>query len=423
MKSRTTTILFLFALFFFLLRLYNLEKLVNFSGDQGEHLLGLYKIFQERRIQLIGPLDTSKIIEGRGFFIGPAYYYVLLPILVYFKWNPLAGSYFLVFLSFLGGLILFLLTKEAFDIETGILALFIYCFSPITVEYSRFIWNPNFFLLISPLFAYCIFRAIKSRKFYWFLLSGFIAGVGFQFHYIYFFPIILTAAILLIKTKKVWIKLPLFLAGFILGYSPMIIFELRHNFYNLRTIILFLQKWSSQKEPLVSLVPTYSLILAFYPLIVLCLAVFFKQLLTYRKILFYLVILLFLVYSLLAVNPTRLQAFGMPTGWNYLGLKKTEEIIIHDADGSKYNIASLIYGNTRDYPLRYLLTVKNKSPLPADKYPEADILYVVSRFSSEEVLTYPVWEIHSFLPAKVVKSWEIQNGIKLYRLEKIKQQS
>jgi len=119
------------------------------------------------------------------------------------------------------------------------------------------------------------------------------------------------------------------------------------------------------------------------------------------------------------INFSCLKYCLMPSGWDMAGVKKVGKIIGEDAKG-EYNIASIIDGDTRAYPYRYMVSLeKVEPPLGVDEYPRVKTLYVISRETETGVLSYPVWEIYSILPAKVTKIWPIKNGISLFKLEKI----
>jgi len=68
--------------------------------------------------------------------------------------------------------------------------------------------------------------------------------------------------------------------------------------------------------------------------------------------------------------------------------------------------------------MRYLLSLNNSLPEGTGDYPNSVCLFVISRSKAKETLSNPVWEISSFRPSKVAKTWPIQNGISLYLLEK-----
>ena len=113
------------------------------------------------------------------------------------------------------------------------------------------------------------------------------------------------------------------------------------------------------------------------------------------------------------------NGYTMPQGWNLSGVKKASQIIASDVDlGKKFNVAATLDGDTRAMPYRYLLKVYGKQPLDVEHYPDAQILYLISREQESEIYHKTVWEIASFAPFTIKKQWPIQNGITLYRIEK-----
>ena len=70
-------------------------------------------------------------------------------------------------------------------------------------------------------------------------------------------------------------------------------------------------------------------------------------------------------------------------------------------------------------PYRYLLSVYGKNPLNVEQYPQADVLYLVSRDNLGQVREYSVWEVASFKPYNIIKLDDVQNGISVYKLTKM----
>jgi hypothetical protein len=71
------------------------------------------------------------------------------------------------------------------------------------------------------------------------------------------------------------------------------------------------------------------------------------------------------------------QAKGMPKDWSYTSLKLTESIITQDVSG-KFNVVNLLSGDTKFFPLRYLLKIKGKHVESSENY-KISINYMVSR--------------------------------------------
>ena len=152
------------------------------------------------------------------------------------------------------------------------------------------------------------------------------------------------------------------------------------------------------------------------PLIIIAMAVLYNLGL---KILGKVILFSIILINLFSLGLNRNHGYSMPEGWTLKGIEKASSIIAFDeVPSKKFNVAATLDGDTRARPYRYFLDVQNKVPLDVEHYPEADIIYLISRDESEAVKNNTVWEIASFAPFDVVKKWPIQNGIWLYRLEK-----
>lgn len=414
METKNLLLITLIVLFLFL-RLYQLPQTVNFSMDQGKTLLKIYQLWQEKKLTLIGPESSIKTLNGRTFFHGPWIYYFLLPELLITKWNPLAGSYFFIILNLLALILLFQAVKEKFGLRVAFLTSLFFSSSPQMIYFSQFSWNPNFLPFVSSLIIFFLVKIDKKPRLIYFFLTGFCFGFGLGCHYQALLLNIATLIFLILKRVSFKSLIALFF-GFLLGFSPLIIFEFKHNFYNLRTILLILQQ-GNQKAFSWPLPSHY--FLSFFPFLFLGGAIILERILKKSYLVGLGIILIFITYSLYQIIPQPESGFTMPKGWNYLGIKKAAKIIIQE-NKKNWNIVSLLSGDTRVYPLRYLLTVAQKPPLDVNRYPQAEYLFVISQHNKEKTINNPVWEISSFCPCKLTKSWEIQNNIKLYLLKKAK---
>lgn len=131
-----------------------------------------------------------------------------------------------------------------------------------------------------------------------------------------------------------------------------------------------------------------------------------------------LVIIFLLVLNATNLNLYSSNGYTMPKGQNLSGIKRASTIIANDVKGESFNIASTLDGDTRSMPYRYLVEVYGKLPLDEEKYPEAEVIYLISRDEEEAVRRYTVWEVASFSPFNIASKSEIQNGIYLYKLVK-----
>lgn len=123
--------------------------------------------------------------------------------------------------------------------------------------------------------------------------------------------------------------------------------------------------------------------------------------------------------SILGITINSKQGYTMPKGWNLKGQKLAASRIINNLNTHEtFNIASTLDGDTRNMPIRYLLISQGKIPLDVEKYPESDVIYLISRDDEKTIANYTVWEVSSFRPFRTFNLGEIQNGIYLYKLSK-----
>lgn len=404
--------LLLLIVLFLLVRLYNLEKVVNFSMDQGTTFLKLYEIWTTKKIPLIGPESSLKAINGLSFFHGPWVYYLLFPAALISHWNPLSASYLLISLNLLALIFLYKIVAKRFGLFTALNFGFIYCLDFINIRYSQFAWNPNFLVFTSSLIlGFLLIINKKNYKKISFLL-GLLFGFSLTFHYLSLLLFIPFCGFwVLNKSRKFNFKL-LFL-GFLIPLIPQIVFELRHNFYNLQIIYLILSGKGSNS---ISWPFSIHYFLIFLPFIYLIISLFIQHIYKNCHLLAYF-LLIIITSGLLAniINQSQ-AAYTMPKGWNLPGIQKASRMII--AENKKdYNIVNLLSGDTRDYPLRYFLTIANFKPLDVAEYPQAKYLFILAR-KDQNITNNPVWEISSFCPYSIIWTKEIQNQIFLSLLKK-----
>lgn len=346
---------------------------MNFSMDQGLFMLKSWEIWNDKKLELIGP-SASPVVNGRHFFQGPITYYWLIIVGILGKWKPENITIIITFMSLISMGFLYLTAKKLFGKGVGVLSAVIWTLSPIAIQYAGWIWNPSLLLILIPPSLYVGVLAIKEKKWWQFGIFGILLGLSLQCHFQTGLLIIMTGVVMLFRRiiLSKWIYL---LTGFLVGYSPLIIFDLRNNFYNIKTIV----EWIGQRGNGFELQQFY--FLEFLPILVILAAKIF-----YRWRIFLIGgLIVFLWWSV--INQS--QAKGMPMFWNYGDLKKSKEIIMRKAQG-EYNVVNLLSGDTRFYSLRYLLTVEGKAPMSVDKYDKE--LWIIS-YKGVDLQNSTVWEL------------------------------
>lgn len=399
------------ALFFFL-RLYRLPDRLNFYRDTAD-LLGMTReVWQHKKITALGPMVLTTEVDGRSVFYGSFYIYATLPLALIANWNPLYMSALVALAQFISIALASVILSKRVGRELGLLFFFLGATFPAFVNYSNWVWNPNYGMILTFLAIFVMEAILKKPKPLYFILLGGLTGLTLQLHWLYWLVVPIFALYILGKYK---IKnLLFFVLGVGIGNSPFFIFELRNNFYNTRTIFYIMQNFGTRAASF-SLPEHYYLI--FFPFLPYFAVSLIGKQKKWKRLLKGMFIIL-IVLSMFASAQRALagQPFGILEWWGYKDQLKSVEIISSQGE-EYYNVASLIYGDTREYPIRFLLEQRGQKIIPVDGYARTNTLYVISR---DDPLGHNVWEINSIRPARTIKTWEINQDVKLYKIERIK---
>lgn len=219
-KYFSVLILILFLVLLVFTRFYNLPQTTRFTRDESSNLVDMHRIWKERQITLVGPVDVANTV------IYPSLtYYMLLPFAVLGNFSPQSPAYGTAFFGALAVLLLILLTKKVNKKFVFLIALLCLVWYPL-VESSRWAWNPHLVPFISTI---AILLWLKKGKWFKFL-SGIFFGLIFHLHY---FSIVSSGVFIafggLIEISKKKFKETFFLGiGFITTIIPFVIFDLRH---------------------------------------------------------------------------------------------------------------------------------------------------------------------------------------------------
>lgn len=416
MKGKIILSVFIFLFLFG--RFYHLLPSLNFGSDQGFGILEMYRLYQTKQITLIGP-SSSLSVNGQNIYVSSLVYYLSLLVLMISNWNPLGISYFIILLQLISFLFIYNVLLQRYP-HSSLPYFFsiLYIFSPTMINYSRFSWAPNYLIPISTVILILLQKLNNKNKssFLLLLTIGVFLGIGLQFHYS-FFLIVMVTFFWIISTKKLNLYyFGLVLSGIVIGFFPIILFEMRHDFHNLRTLLVVFQALGS-KGNLHSDFLQLHYFLSLFPFIFFFISYFLAIVYRKNKIIPLVLITGYFILSLRQILPIPGSGFTMPDGWNYEGLLKTRDIILSEKK-KEFNIVDLLSGDTRAYALRALLTLAGTPPKDITSYPSSTSLFLYTREPIEKILAGSLWEIDSAKPLRINKKWPIQNGVSLYLLEK-----
>jgi len=431
-------LLLLFFILFVIIRSIHFNYFLNFVSDQASQAKDVLEMFRTHHLRLIGSPITSVVYQGRLMFLGPAYYYQLLFFMILGNWDPVVSSY--LFMIFCGLMIVPLFYGVSFLLgkKTAWAVVSIYTLLPFFVNYTRFHWNPTYQLSLVPITVLFMGLYEKFRQHRYYFIFFIILGILFQYHYQFIFTV---AGIFLFYMYRGKDKLKTFLFaafGFILGISPLIVFELRNKFYNTSTFILYLQNWNQVSRVGNWQTPHYYLGVSLF--VIIAGAAFIKwwlqrmskeknkngKLITYliksKKvylIFIFLLSFLLLVWSAFSFFRQPTEAFWSPTSnWNYLGEKKAFDLV-KNKNVKDFNIVDLSYFDTKASVVKYLLE-KESIKINEEDYRGNKYLFV-TRNNARKLTDSPPYELLELGPSKLIESWKLNNYFRLDLLERIPQ--
>ena len=215
--------LIIFFVSFFIL-FFRLSSSVAFVGDFGRDLYEIAKI-ASGNLTLLGPKGSFG-----GLYTTPYYYYLfVIPFILGGK-NLIGVLLFNCFLfSFSIGLLTFFIQKNTNSIK-ALLAGLSFSFMSFIISSGRQPGNGfthiPFFLIFLAIFYFFDAKKFSSWKT---LLIGFL--FGFIVSMIFGYGILVIPIFLFVYFKiNDWKKFLLFLAGFCIAFSPLLLFELKNNF-------------------------------------------------------------------------------------------------------------------------------------------------------------------------------------------------
>lgn len=403
-------LLIFFIVLFIFIRSINFTNSLNFSKDPAIFSIKALEIYQDNNQTLIGP-TASPEYHGRFIFQGPLIYYFQLGFLILGNFDPIKSSYFFMIFSSLMIVPLYYGVKKLINENSATLMMIIYTLFPFFVDYTKFMWNPNFQLALTPLLILLMGVFHKKRSQINFLILSTMMGALLQFHYLFLVVIIGITFYYFLFLKLDFKYFLVYILGFSLGMFPLILFELRNSFYNLRTLLLFIQHWKEVfYNPLDhGNMNHYKLSLTFFGILV-------GTYLVRKKTSFTLLTVVFVglfVWSFLTYLPNPEKPYGISYKWKYTDELKTNQII-RDQKLTNFAVTNLIY-DTEAMVQKYLL--KKERVEFSNNYKTDDYLFIIT--DKADFLDDQAYEVKNILPAIVVDRWEITQRYSLYLAKRI----
>lgn len=235
--SNTYAVLIIILLLGLFLRIYKLEIFYSFGHDQDLSAWIAKDMIIDHHFRLIGQ-ETSVL----GVFIGPLFYYLIAASFAILKMNPLSGALVTTSVSLFTIVSIYWVFNNFFGRNVGLIGSFLYAVTPGTIFGDRWVVPTQPTLLWSTWFLYVLFSVLKGN-FRVLIPLSILIGLIWHIH-IAFIPllILLPMVFLLSDNRKVGLKydFKIILASIailLILLSPFIVFELRHNGLQMRSLI------------------------------------------------------------------------------------------------------------------------------------------------------------------------------------------
>jgi 4-amino-4-deoxy-L-arabinose transferase-like glycosyltransferase len=286
------TLIILISLF---TRLYRIDEYLTFLGDEGRDVRIVRDLLRGNLV-FIGPQTSIG-----NMYLGPLYYYLIAPSLWFANLNPVGPAIMNALIGTVTVFLTWFFARRLFNQTTALIAAFLFALSPVAIIYSRSSWNPNPMPLFALLSIWGIYQVWQLKKDKYLFLVAISLAFALQMHYLGLLLIPALGLFWLIsffeskkdpQRKNKFVKLSLLsLFTFFLLMSPLLLFDLKHNFMNFNAF----KQFFSNRQTTININPANSD--RFLPVIF---QIVEDLLLSRQKILLPLISLLTFVFSVLA---------------------------------------------------------------------------------------------------------------------------
>lgn len=398
------------------IRFYDFPNRLIFGPEQAMSLITTGRMITEKFSLLGEPYIQRTTSTGLYLFHSALFNYSLLPLELVFRFDPFPITIFFTLLNIATGILLYFLVKKTTNSTIAWFSAWLFLLNSKMIHHSLFIWTLNYLPLIGLLSLFLMWKLSKDKgKLFPIFLLGILSGIGFGLQYMYAISALLILIYILFISRKKLFGFALFSIGAAIGNLPMILFDLRHNFYHLHTLYRYFLDIQAHK---VTGFYTYYQFLNYWPVFAIAggilLAIQFKRNKT-------ITIAILLGYLFLNVTSPYVKIFSgaiRPDDITLKNLNRIADKIAQDVPPEIFNIAVLLDFDTRAHPLRYVLTYQyNLKPQSVESYTNLTALYVLSPIDYDMQLPR-VWELQAFQPYKITLLDSPTSNHRLYKLTK-----
>lgn len=396
-----------------IIRFYNFPNRITFWTEQARSLIVSANYIHEKP-SLLGQEYFRQDSNSHIIYSGALFNYSLVPLLLISNYDPIKITIYFAVLNLFTGLVIYLVTKKIFEIKIATIASILFLFNDLMIYHSLFIWNYNYLPLIGVLLFYFSWKYIKWHKTSDLFLIALFSGIGISIQFL-FIPIALVVfTINILKSKQKFLDTTIFLFGLSIANLPLILFDIRHNFYETRTLIQYFVDTIKGKSDAGF---AYYYFLPFWPVITAFGGWLIYKVIKWKSSIGVGLLVLYLFINLTSQKISFNKPIGMPPGIKVKDIDMASNLIASDVSGL-FNVAEVLDFDKKAYVLRYYSEFKyGKKPLGDTEYQNLNTLYVLAQ-KGYNFENSNIWEIYTGGKYNTSLLSDVGQGYGLYKLNK-----
>lgn len=230
--KKTWIYLALIVLIGLIFRSHQLIERFGFAHDGDLYSWIVKDIVIDKHFRLVGQLTSVN-----GIFIGPLFYYLLVPFFLVFNLDPIGSAYFTLVISIATILSYFFILSKLFNKTVGLIAAFLHASVWSTIGFDRWMVPTITTKLWAIWYLYTLIL-LSRGQFGVLPLLGILIGLIWHVH-LALLPTLLAVPIAILLSKKLPTlkQLLLTLISLTVTSIPLILFEAKHNFVQFNSLI------------------------------------------------------------------------------------------------------------------------------------------------------------------------------------------
>jgi hypothetical protein len=392
-------------------RFYNFKNRITYGPEQARSLIVAAQNLKYG-LSLLGQEYFRYSSSGHKLFYSATFTYSLIPLILLFDYDYVGVAGYFAILNLITGLAIYLVAKKITHKTAALFSLILFLFNSYMIYHSMFLWSYNYLPLLGVLSLYIIYLfRIKQKSWHPFVL-GVISGIGFGIQFLYLpYALVFLVFLLTQKCHRLAVTL-LFSIGAIIGNLPMVLFDLRNNFYHFFTLAQYL---NDTVKGVSDASFNYYYLLPLPSVLSILLGWLLYKIYQKSKMISIVLFICYFFFNLKSPLIDFKKPTGMPIGLTWKEIKQSAQVVANDKP-ENFNLAELLDFDTRGYILRYPVEyIYGYKPMGVEEYPNTKNLYVLS--GNDYDYTNPkVWELQVMMPYDVKLMAKVNDDYGVYKI-------